>query len=91
MARFDDLYLLCQEWTLLRGGLGEREHGETDKEVLGVDLIVLGEVEVFLGHENALCRFMSVSARFEDGWWEKGDMTHLGRGTRGSSSDQLWE
>ena len=37
--------------SLMRGGRGGRKAYE---KVLGVDLAVLGQVEIFLGHENSL-------------------------------------
>jgi len=39
---------------LLAVEVGRGGGGKTDVEVLGIDLLVLGEVEVLLGHEDAL-------------------------------------
>ena len=52
LASLDDLYFDMSAGVLSYGGV--LIGGGTDEKVLGVNLLVLGEVEVLLGHEDTL-------------------------------------
>lgn len=67
--------------------VGDYCGGTTHIEILSVNFIVLGQVEVLLCDENALYRTLSVKAEATD--VQRRD-AYRGRGTREFSFGRLW-